>query len=57
MTWPTFSPEYADAAVKMAVYRLRARFRAVLQEEISQTVTSPGEVEEEIRYLLGALSL
>lgn len=40
-----------DAAVKMAVHRLRARYREILQSEIAQTVASPAEVEEEIRHL------
>jgi RNA polymerase sigma-70 factor (ECF subfamily) len=35
----------------MAVQRLRARYRQILREEISQTVATPDEVEEEIRHL------
>ena len=45
-----------ETAVRMAVHRLRKRFREVFREEISQTVADPGEVEEEIRYLLAALA-
>ena len=41
-------------AVKMAVHRLRARYREVLREEIAQTVSSVAEVEEEIRHLFSA---
>ncbi len=47
---------HQETAVRMAVHRLRKRFREVFREEISQTVADPGEVEEEIRYLLAALA-
>jgi RNA polymerase sigma factor (sigma-70 family) len=40
-----------DAAVKMAVHRLRARYREILRQEIADTVSSPEEIEEEIRHL------
>lgn len=40
-----------EAAVKMAVQRLRARYREILRAEIAHTVSSPEEVEEEIRHL------
>jgi RNA polymerase sigma-70 factor (ECF subfamily) len=44
-----------EAAVKMAVHRLRKRYREILREEISHTVANPAEVDEEIRYLFVAL--
>ncbi|MCS7166878.1 MAG: hypothetical protein RMI91_09095 [Gemmatales bacterium] len=37
------------AAVKVAVYRLRRRYRELLREEIAHTVASPEEVEEQLR--------
>ncbi|MBE7502710.1 MAG: sigma-70 family RNA polymerase sigma factor [Verrucomicrobiales bacterium] len=40
-----------EAAVKMAVQRLRARYRAVLRAEVAHTVARPEEVGEEIRHL------
>jgi RNA polymerase sigma-70 factor (ECF subfamily) len=40
-----------EAAVKMAVQRLRARYREILRDEIAETVASAAEVEEEIRHL------
>ena len=40
-----------EAAVKMAVQRLRARYRELLRAEIAETVADPAEVEAEIRYL------
>jgi RNA polymerase sigma-70 factor (ECF subfamily) len=43
-----------EAAVKMAVQRLRARYREILRAEIADTVASPDEVEEEIRHLFSA---
>ena len=45
-----------EGAFKVAVHRLRKRYRAVLQEEIAATVDDPKEVDEEIRFLLNALS-
>jgi len=44
------------AAVTSAIYRMRARFRALLFEEIANTVETPEAVEPEIRHLLAALS-
>jgi RNA polymerase sigma-70 factor (ECF subfamily) len=43
-----------EAAVKMAVHRLRGRYREILQHEIAQTVSAPEEIEEEIRHLFSA---
>jgi RNA polymerase sigma factor (sigma-70 family) len=40
-----------EAAVKMTVQRLRARYREILRAEIADTVASPEEIEEEIRHL------
>ena len=40
-----------EAAVKMAVHRLRARYREILRAEIADTVSSPEEIDEEIRHL------
>jgi len=41
----------SEAAVKMAMQRLRARYQAILREEIGKTVASPEEVELELRDL------
>ena len=46
----------SETAARMAVHRLRKRFREVFREEIAQTVADPAEVEEEIRHLLAALT-
>jgi RNA polymerase sigma factor (sigma-70 family) len=42
--------------LRVAVHRMRQRYREILREEIAQTVASPEEVEEEIRYLLQIVS-
>jgi RNA polymerase sigma-70 factor (ECF subfamily) len=42
-------------AFKVAVHRLRRRYRELLQEEIAQTVDGPAEIEDEIRYLFNCL--
>jgi RNA polymerase sigma factor (sigma-70 family) len=44
-----------EAAVKMAVHRLRRRYGCLLREEISQTVAGPSDVDAELRYLLARL--
>ena len=44
------------SAVTSAIHRMRGRFRALLYEEIANTVESPEEVEPEIRHMLAALS-
>ena len=45
-----------EGAVKVAVHRLRQRYREVLRAEIADTVASPSEVEDELRSLFAALS-
>jgi RNA polymerase sigma-70 factor (ECF subfamily) len=44
------------AAVTSAIHRMRGRFRALLFEEVANTVEKPEDVEQEIRQLLAALS-
>ena len=46
----------SEGAVKMAVHRLRKRYGELLREEIAGTVGSQQEVDEEIQYLLTAVS-
>lgn len=45
-----------ETAARMALHRLRKRFRELFREEIAQTVAAPCEVEEEIRHLMAALA-
>ncbi len=53
-------PTYADAgarlemtegAVKVAVHRLRRRYRELLREQVAQTTRTAAELEEELRDL------
>ncbi len=48
--------DMTEGAVKVAVHRLRSRYRELLREEIAQTVATEGEIEEEIRNLFAALA-
>jgi RNA polymerase sigma factor (sigma-70 family) len=45
-----------EGAVKVAIHRLRRRFREVIKAEISRTVSEHVQVDEELRHLLEALS-
>ena len=40
-----------EGAVKVAVHRLRKRFRELLRQEIAQTLSDEDDVEDELRYL------
>jgi RNA polymerase sigma-70 factor (ECF subfamily) len=44
-----------ENAVKQAFYRLRQRYRLLLQEEIAHTVAVPGDVEDELRHFITVL--
>jgi len=43
-------------AVKSAIFRLRHRYHELVREEVGHTVADPGEVEDELRYMLGVFS-
>jgi len=43
-------------AVKTAIHRLRANFRTVVRREVARTVSSPTEIDEELRYLRAVLA-
>lgn len=45
-----------ESAIKVAIHRLRKRFREVVRAEIAATLADPGQVDEEMRHLLEALS-
>jgi RNA polymerase sigma factor (sigma-70 family) len=45
-----------EAALKMAVSRMRRRYGELLRAEIAQIVSKPQEIEDELQTLLGALS-
>ena len=42
-------------AIKATVHRLRRRYGELLRAEIAQTVTTAGEVEDELRDLFAAV--
>jgi len=44
-----------QGALKVAVHRMRRRYRELLRDEIAQTVDSPGQIDDEIAYLLDCL--
>ncbi len=46
----------SEGAARVAVHRLRKRFREVFREEIAHTVSSAEEIEEEVRYLMSVLA-
>lgn len=46
----------SEGAVKVAVHRLRRRYRKRLTEEIAQTIVGPEAMEDELGQLLAALS-
>jgi len=42
--------------LRMTVHRMRRRYRGLLRAEIAESVCSPEEVDEELRFLLSILS-
>jgi RNA polymerase sigma-70 factor (ECF subfamily) len=44
-------------ALRMAVYRMRGRYRRLLREEITETVSAADEIDAEIRFLIAILSI
>ncbi len=46
----------SEGAVKVAVHRLRKRYRELLVHEVSQTVTTAAEIDDEVGDLFKALS-
>jgi len=46
-----------EVAVKRLLHRLRVRYRALLREEVLQTVESDVDLDDEIRYLCATLAI
>jgi RNA polymerase sigma-70 factor (ECF subfamily) len=44
-----------EGAVKVAVHRLRQRYRELLRAEILETLNDPSDVDDEMRHLLAVL--
>ena len=45
----------AEGTIKSDVHRFKRRYRELLREEIANTVSSPAEIDEELRYLVTVL--
>jgi RNA polymerase sigma-70 factor (ECF subfamily) len=46
----------SEGALKVAIHRLRKRYRELFRQEIADTVADPAQVESELRYLAGVLT-
>jgi RNA polymerase sigma-70 factor (ECF subfamily) len=46
----------SEGALKVAVHRLRKRYRELFRQEIAETVVDAREVESELHYLVAALT-
>src|SRR4051812_9403507 len=46
----------SEGALKVAIHRLRKRYRELFRQEIADTVADPAEVESELRYLAVVLA-
>jgi len=46
----------SEGALKVAIHRLRKRYRELFRQEIADTVANPNEVESELRFLAAALA-
>jgi RNA polymerase sigma factor (sigma-70 family) len=46
----------SEGAVRVAVHRLRQRYRQLLRQEIAQTLADPAQTEEELRALFSAFA-
>ncbi len=45
-----------EGAARVAVHRMRKRYREIFRGEIAQTVSSPQEIDAEVQYLMSVLS-
>ncbi|MBL8812813.1 MAG: sigma-70 family RNA polymerase sigma factor [Planctomycetaceae bacterium] len=48
--------QMSEEAVRVAMHRMRKRYRQILQNEVAQTTSSAEEVQQELAYLLKVLS-
>ena len=46
----------SEGAVKVAIHRLRKRYRELFRQEIADTVADPAEVDSELRFLAAVLT-
>ena len=45
-----------EGALRVAVHRLRGHYRERLRAEVAHTVSDPGEVDAELRHLIGVIA-
>ena len=45
-----------EASVKRLVHQLRKRYRALLREEVADTIERPDDLDDELRYLCAVLA-
>jgi RNA polymerase sigma-70 factor (ECF subfamily) len=45
----------SEGAIRVAVHRLRQRYRQVLRAEVAHTVAGPQHIDEELRHLMAAV--
>jgi RNA polymerase sigma-70 factor (ECF subfamily) len=48
--------DMSEGAVKVAIHRLRKRFREVIRREVAQTLHDQSELDAEMQHLIAALS-
>jgi RNA polymerase sigma factor (sigma-70 family) len=46
----------SEGALKVAIHRLRKRYRDLFRQEIAETVADPSAVESELRYLVAVIT-
>ncbi|HYS52331.1 MAG TPA: sigma-70 family RNA polymerase sigma factor [Thermoanaerobaculia bacterium] len=44
-------------ALRVALHRMRGRFRLILREHVASLVAAPDQIEEEIRHLMNAVTI
>jgi hypothetical protein len=45
-----------EGALKVAIHRLRKRYRDLFRQEIASTVADPADIDNELRYLASILA-
>jgi RNA polymerase sigma-70 factor (ECF subfamily) len=46
----------SDAAARVAIHRLRKRFRSLFREAVASTTADPSELDDEVRHIITVLS-
>ena len=46
----------SETAARVAVHRMRRKFRKIMREEVARTVDDPGQVDDELQFLFKALA-